>query len=1011
MWRFAMGAAVILQLGLVPSARGEWPESFRRDANLNDVCFVDRATGWAVGDRGTILKTSDGGETWEPQTSPVDYRLESIHAIDAQHAWAVGGFTTAYTHRPKGIILQTDDGGMTWSLSQNHFLPWLTHIQFFDQRQGFAVGFPSAMFPSGVFRTTDGGKHWTPWPGNTPGCVTGHFSREGPGLVVDKRGRLIRVEPQGLKTLGEDRPTPITQIRLLSANHVVACGMHGHIASSRDGGQTWSRPSSPAAIPTEFDWRAIGTSGTEIWITGVPGTRVLHSSDGGESWKLHPTGQSLPLLAIDFIDNQHGWAVGALGTILATNDGGKSWRRQTDSPTRLALMTVAADPSSVSWELLAQASGSEGFLAAVEVLSGPSPASHDISTVPIARRLHEATTSVAGASANILQAVPTSDPVLKLDAEQIHRRASHAIGGDSRELLSEYLVRQIRMYRPEMLVVSDDGSTKPGAAAATRGLVELAVQRANDERQFQRQIEKGGLKPWNVRLIAGRTTEEIGPVYRVTSNRLALPLGQSVTKLADRARSLMTDRYHPGPNELLFEIAGRQSSGRSRGIPRLFDSATLAMGERMHRPDLTLKDDFRQLHQNAQQRRTIESLLRSSDEMAAARLQQIAQLSHKLPPSDQGDLLYQTAYRLTKANHQTESFEMLEQLAKRLPRHALAESAHVRLLLQNASLEGLLHWRLPTDDLSQPATAGLKVRSSGGGVQQATFETSAADESPDDQRLSLSHRRKQREQQAEKLANAIQANQPDLYFEPMIRFPLAALHRRLGRTDEANAFWRTQAAKQTDRTWRSRAATELALTKADGRQQLSTHVCRVTKERPYLDGKLDEAAWGADPMTLAGDRYSKQLATKVRWAWDDQFLFVAATCARSPESDRDPRSTPRQRDVDLSDRDRLTLCLDIDRDYATYWKLTIDERGWANDSLNHDRSWNPKWFFDTSTDHLSWSVEVAIPWDQITPEPPQPGESWAIRVDRLIPGVGRQEWGQSEQRQPERQQVGLLIFE
>ena len=83
----------------------------------------------------------------------------------------------------------------------------------------------------------------------------------------------------------------------------------------------------------------------------------------------------------------------------------------------------------------------------------------------------------------------------------------------------------------------------------------------------------------------------------------------------------------------------------------------------------------------------------------------------------------------------------------------------------------------------------------------------------------------------------------------------------------------------------------------------------------------------------------------------------------------------------------------------------------ANDSLNHDASWDPKWFFDTSSDHLGWTVEVAIPWDQISPEPPQPGDSWAIGVDRLIPGFGSQGWGQAEQRQPERHQVGVLIFE
>ncbi len=1019
MWRFAMSSFLVWSSALVclvplGPARiahgGEWPASFRQDANLNDVCFVDRLNGWAVGDRGAILKTSDGGETWQLQTNPVDYRLESIHAIDAKHAWAVGGFTAAYTHRPKGVILQTQDGGNTWTLSQNHFLPWLTQIQFIDERRGFAIGFPSAMFPSGVYRTTDAGKHWTPWPGNTLGCVAGHFDSNGPGLVVDQRGRLIRVEPQGLQPMGGDRWTPITQLRLLSGNRVVVCGLQGHVATSIDGGRTWSGMVDREMHWTEFDWRAIDTQNDNIWIAGVPGTRVLYSGDAGASWQMQETGQSLPLSSVDFVDDLHGWAVGSLGTILATRDGGKSWQRQTDTPSRVALMAVATNPSSVPWEFLAQASGGEGFLASVEVLSGPSPSIHDVSTVPIARRLHEATTTVAGTCANMIQAVPLSDPELKLDATQIRQRASDAVGGDSQELLCEYLVRQIRIYRPEMLVIAADRMSSPGAAADTRGLVELAVQRARNQGEFESQIQQGGLQPWNVRLVAGQTHQEIGPVYRVTSNRLALPLGQSVTKLADRARSIMSSRYVPGPDELLFEVAGRQAGGRSRGIPRLFDSATLARGEPMHRADLTLKDNFRQLHQTAQQRRTIESLLRSSEELEAARLQQITQLARKLPRSDQGDLLFQTAYRLSQAQHRTEATELLEQLTGQLPQHALAEASRWQLLVQSASLEGLLHWRVPTDDFSQPATSGLKIKSDGG-VQQATFESSQADDLPEDQRVSLSQRQTQRAERFARLARAIQAAQPDLYFEPMIRFPVAALHRRLGRTDEATSFWRTQAAKQSDPIWKARAVAELALAKPNSDPTSMTHICRVTEQRPYLDGKLDEDAWSAAPMTLLGDRYAKQVSTKVYWAWDAQFLFIAAACVHPTAVDHAPQSGERRRDVDLSQHDRLTLRLDIDRDYATHWKLSVDVNGSANDALNHDASWNPKWFLDTSSDHLRWAFEVAIPWDQISPAPPQPGDVWAIGVDRLMPGLGRQGWGQAEQRDSDRQQVGLLIFQ
>ena len=109
-----------------------------------------------------------------------------------------------------------------------------------------------------------------------------------------------------------------------------------------------------------------------------------------------------------------------------------------------------------------------------------------------------------------------------LNEIQIQQRRDDAIRGNSRELLFEYLVRQIRMLRPEMVVISDNDAASAGTFASTRSLVELAVQRAGNPRQFEIQLERGGLQPWQVKSIGRVTQKEIGPIYRVTSSRLAL---------------------------------------------------------------------------------------------------------------------------------------------------------------------------------------------------------------------------------------------------------------------------------------------------------------------------------------------------------------------------------------------------------------------------------------------------------------------------------------------------------
>jgi hypothetical protein len=69
------------------------PEEFLRDAELSDVCFLDPDRGWAVGDRGVILHTKDGGRNWHLQASPVNCRLESVCFLDDRSGWIVGGWT------------------------------------------------------------------------------------------------------------------------------------------------------------------------------------------------------------------------------------------------------------------------------------------------------------------------------------------------------------------------------------------------------------------------------------------------------------------------------------------------------------------------------------------------------------------------------------------------------------------------------------------------------------------------------------------------------------------------------------------------------------------------------------------------------------------------------------------------------------------------------------------------------------------------------------------------------
>ncbi len=93
-----------------------------------------------------ILHTDDGGQHWSPQASGVTCTLNSVCFVDARNGWAAGGMAYPYLHDSSGVVLITRDGGLNWQ-REPVLLPALHKIRFLTQRQGWAVGCPSAMFP------------------------------------------------------------------------------------------------------------------------------------------------------------------------------------------------------------------------------------------------------------------------------------------------------------------------------------------------------------------------------------------------------------------------------------------------------------------------------------------------------------------------------------------------------------------------------------------------------------------------------------------------------------------------------------------------------------------------------------------------------------------------------------------------------------------------------------------------------------------------------------------------
>ncbi len=132
----------------IRDAAGRW---------LKGAHFVDANTVFAVGGRGTILKSIDGGNNWNTVTSPVtDREFNAVYFINSTTGFIAGGnFVQFDTLNSVRTLLKTTDGGDTWNVVFNEAGGWFTAIDFIDENTGYIVGDGSTLY-----KTIDGGNNW-----------------------------------------------------------------------------------------------------------------------------------------------------------------------------------------------------------------------------------------------------------------------------------------------------------------------------------------------------------------------------------------------------------------------------------------------------------------------------------------------------------------------------------------------------------------------------------------------------------------------------------------------------------------------------------------------------------------------------------------------------------------------------------------------------------------------------------------------------------------------------------
>jgi len=249
--------------------------------------------------------------------------------------------------------------------------------------------------------------------------------------------------------------------------------------------------------------------------------------------------------------------------------------------------------------------------------------------------------------------------------------------------------------------------------------------------------------------------------------------------------------------------------------------------------------------------------------------------------------------------------------------------------------------------------------------------------------------------------------------DPSIQFCLQASNRQLGEAKTAQAFYSAYSKDCPQGPWHDVAAQELWLATGTGKSPRPVAKCRFTAAKPYLDGKFDDPCWQEhSPLVLrdAIHETAKEFPTEAMLSYDDKFLYIALSC-KHPAGQGLPPAKDRPRDADLRAFDRVSILLDLDRDYSTYCRLQVDQRGCVCEDCWGDVRWNPQWFVAVRSEETGWYIEAAIPLHELTGDPIARGSAWACNIVRILPGRGIQAWSTPAGIQPRPEGMGLMIFQ
>ncbi len=284
------------------------------DDFLDDVQFVNQATGYIASSSGKVYKTTNSGQSWQGYAvNPINYGINCLDFVNENTGLAGLDWIG---------IAKTTNGGINWLVNaiDSLFGESITGISMPSADTGYAVGKTGSNL-----KTTNGGLNWkiSKLP-NTLYMDDICFLNNNTGYCAGRelRGVIRKTTNGGVNwnTFHLDSVFYFTDLYFVNTEYGFAVGKKyynkGTIIRTTNGGLTWDYTDIPEAKLTGciyFINQNTGYAGAE----GISYKTTNH----GANWFGIMT-KSPDLHGIYFTDQNTGYAVGSNGTIIKTTNGG-----------------------------------------------------------------------------------------------------------------------------------------------------------------------------------------------------------------------------------------------------------------------------------------------------------------------------------------------------------------------------------------------------------------------------------------------------------------------------------------------------------------------------------------------------------------------------------------------------------------------------------------------------------------------------------------------------------------